>query len=373
MGENEKLGTCRHCGAEITKADKTCPKCFSSTKKPLYQQPWFILSFIVVLFAFIISTFFLSVEDKNESESTVAVANSEKKTDLEVSEDITETSESEITEEETTEVTEIVEENIPFEEIIVTDDENCVIKVTELNLNGDWGPTVKAYFENKSTDVTYVFNIEDASINGVKCDPYFLTEVIPGKKSNNEITFDVDVLEENGITEFTDIEIIFNVYDAEDWSDNYVVYETVHIYPYGEDKATTFVREPQESDIVLFDNEYATAIITSFENDTAFDEYVANLYVINKMDNRAYISVSDSSVNGFMVYTYILEDIISKGNSAFTSLSWDNLELEENGITSIEEIEFLFEVSDYDVWEYTPYVSEVITLSPYDKEESKEF
>ena len=61
---------------------------------------------------------------------------------------------------------------------------------------------LKAQLENKSTEKTYMFSVESASINGVQCDPMFASEVAAGKKANEEINFSTDTLEENGIVEF---------------------------------------------------------------------------------------------------------------------------------------------------------------------------
>ena len=107
--------------------------------------------------------------------------------------------------EETTKGEEKTENEITFTEMVVIDNEECIIKITGIDADNMWGYTVKALLENKSTDKTYMFSIENAAINGVQCDPFFATEVAAGKKSNEEISFTGDELEENGITEYTDI------------------------------------------------------------------------------------------------------------------------------------------------------------------------
>lgn len=117
-----------------------------------------------------------------------------------------------------------------------------------------WGYTLKAQLENKSTEKTYMFSVESASINGVQCDPMFASEVAAGKKANEEINFSTDTLEENGIVEYTDIELTFKVYDSNDWSADPVGKETIHVYPYGEENAVAFVREAQATDNVIIDN-----------------------------------------------------------------------------------------------------------------------
>ncbi len=119
-------------------------------------------------------------------------------------------------------------EEAAFEEITVVDNDECVIRITGLEPDSLFGYTVDAYFENKSSEKTYMFSVETASVNGVMSDPFFATEVAAGKKDNSDITFYSmpDVIEE-----VTDIEISFRVYDSDDWSAEDVVNETITVTP----------------------------------------------------------------------------------------------------------------------------------------------
>ena len=76
-----------------------------------------------------------------------------------------------------------------FEEITVVDDENCCIKITGIDLEGEYGPELKAYIENKSEDKTYTVSIEHATINGIQADGYIYmgAEVAAQKKANETI------------------------------------------------------------------------------------------------------------------------------------------------------------------------------------------
>ena len=128
-------------------------------------------------------------------------------------------------------------EEISFEEITVVDNEQCTIKITGIEPDNMWGYTLNAYLENKSEDKTYMFSVQNASVNGLQTDPLFATTVAAGKKSNEEINFSED-LSSYGLTDFTDIQLTFRVYDNDDWMADDVALQTVHVYPYGEDKAT---------------------------------------------------------------------------------------------------------------------------------------
>lgn len=175
------------------------------------------------------------------------------------------------------------ENQIVFEEVVAIDNAECAVKITEIDPDNMWGYTLKAQLENKSTEKTYMFSVESASINGVQCDPMFASEVAAGKKANEEINFSTDTLEENGIVEYTDIELTFKVYDSNDWSADPVGKETIHVYPYGEENAVAFVREAQATDNVIIDNDYVTVIVTGYEDDEIWG-YTANLFLLNKTD-----------------------------------------------------------------------------------------
>jgi hypothetical protein len=264
------------------------------------------------------------------------------------------------------ESTTIVEEadtpQLAFEETTVIDNDECTVTITGIDTDDLWGYTLKANLENKSADKTYMFSVESAAINGVQCDPLFATEVAAGKKANSDISFTDSTLEENGIEEYTDIELTFRVYDSDDWLGDDVAKETAHIYPYGADKATTYVRETQPTDIVLVDNDYVTVIVTDFDPDNMWG-YAANLYLVNKTDATVMFSVDDVSVNGYMIDPFYATSV-SAGKSAFSSITWFSSDFEDNGISGVKEIEMLFKAHDYDSWGSDSYFEEVVTLNP---------
>ena len=123
------------------------------------------------------------------------------------------------------------------------DNEHCLIRVTDIDPDGMFGYTLKVYLENRTADKTLMFAVESAAINGVQTDPAFAAEVSAGKKANKEISFFDTALTANDVGAYTDIELTFRVYDSNDWLADNVARETVHIYPYGKDRATAFERE----------------------------------------------------------------------------------------------------------------------------------
>lgn len=254
------------------------------------------------------------------------------------------------------------ENEITFTEMVAIDNEECTIKITGIEADNVWGYTLKALLENKSADKTYMYSIESAAINGVQCNPLFASEVAAGKKSNEEISFMCDDLEQNGITEYTDIELVFRVYDSNDWSAEDVAQETVHVYPFGEEKAVEFVREPQASDNVVIDNDYVTVIVTGYDEDDIWG-YTVNLFLVNKTDVDVMFSADEASVNGFMA-DLLYANTVAAGKCAFSSMSWADAGLEENDINEVETIEFNLRAYNADEWLEDDFVNETITLNP---------
>ena len=246
-----------------------------------------------------------------------------------------------------------------FDEIVVMDNDECTIKITGIDPDSSWGFAVNTLLENHSSDKTYMFTIETSSINGLTCDALMAKDVAPGKKSNEDITFFDNSLKDAGIGDYTDIELTFSVRDYDDWGSEPML-ETVHIYPYGEDKATKFEREPKSSDNIIMDNEYCTVIVTGYELDEVLG-YTVQLYLVNKSDKRLTISTNNCSVNGFMLEPYFSITMPAKA-TALDGISWFDSDFEENDITKVDEIEFDLVVKDND--SYEQYASENIKLTP---------
>lgn len=252
-------------------------------------------------------------------------------------------------------------EEISFEEITVVDNEQCTIKITGIEPDNMWGYTLNAYLENKSDDKTYMFSVQNASVNGLQTDPLFATTVAAGKKSNEEINFSED-LSSYGLTDFTDIQLTFRVYDNDDWMADDVALQTVHVYPYGEDKATTFVRESQSTDHVIVDNENVTIIVTGYDEDGIWG-YTMHLYLVNKTDSEVMFSVDDVSVNGFMADPFWAASVAA-GKAAFSDVSWSDSTFEDNDITTVEEIEMTWSVYNNEDWTQDDIYNETVVLNP---------
>ena len=251
---------------------------------------------------------------------------------------------------------------LSFAELVVVDNDDCMIKVTGIDEDSWLGFSLKVELENKSSDKNYMFSIDESSINGVAVSALLASEVSAGKKANDEITFYDDDADAELIGEFTDIELTFSVSDSDDWSADDIYSGSVHIYPYGEQNATTFVRTAQPEDQILVDNEQITVIVTGYEWDDIWG-YMANVFIVNKTEKTLMFSADDVSLNGYMVEPYFAV-FVSGGKSAFESITWSEAALEENNITEVDEIELTLSVYDWNDWTADDIVNETFVLNP---------
>lgn len=248
-----------------------------------------------------------------------------------------------------------------IDEITVVDNEECLLRITGIDPDAFFGYTVKVYMENRSSDKKYRFSVDNASINAVSADVLFSTEVAPGKKANDEITFMDDSLLET-LGDFTDILLTFRVRDADDWTADDTVNESVHIYPFGEENATRYIRQSQDTDTVLVDNDDATVIVTGYDSEN-FWGYTVKMYLINKTDKELMFSVDDVSVNGLMTNP-LFATTVGADMSSFSNLIWSSSEFEKNGIAEVEEIEMTLRIYDANDWSADNLFEETVKLNP---------
>lgn len=113
-----------------------------------------------------------------------------------------------------------------FTDVVIVDNDQFKVVARDFDPNGEWGATLMLYIENR-TDQNLYFSINDASINGFMCDPYWIDYLLPGTKAYSEVYWYTSTLEESKITSISEIEFLFRIYDADDWFADDLFSETV--------------------------------------------------------------------------------------------------------------------------------------------------
>lgn len=243
-------------------------------------------------------------------------------------------------------------------EVVIADDDNVLVKITGFGEDPIWGFEMNVYLENKS-DIDLTFSLSDVSINGYMNDPFWAMEVMAGSKANTSISW---MLEEGDETteEITQIEFTLQALDMSDIMAGPVFEQTYTVYPSGKDNAIIPERTPADSDIVLFDTDEVTAIVTGFRDDELWG-YTADVYLENKTDKGLTFSVINATVNGYMCDPFWATEVAA-GKRAYSSISWMDSSFEENGITEVSEIVLDFSVMDTD--SFSTILSENVTVTP---------
>lgn len=248
-------------------------------------------------------------------------------------------------------------ERFLLSETTILDNDLCSFKITGAEVDSFDGFVLRATMENKSNDKTLSFTLDNTVINGVQSFSFFWQEVTPGNKANANVTFVKTKLEQNGIKDFTDIELTAVATNTDNLTDE-VGRGTAHIYPYGQDKATAYVREAKPTDVVLLDNDAATVTMIG-TGESEFGEVFISLYVVNKTDKKISVSAGNTAVNGIMLDPGLYESI-SAGKSSFVDMKWMKSDLESNGITKLEKVEAPLEIKDYE--SYNTLVKETVMI-----------
>ena len=159
----------------------------------------------------------------------------------------------------------------------------------------------------------------------------------------------------------TRVDFTLNVYNNDDYTEAALMHDPFTVFPLGEDKASSAVREPAATDHVLVDDDNCSVIITGYEPDNSWG-YAMKLYLVNKTDRDMVFSVDDSSVNGIMCDPF-WADIVCAGKTSYSTVLWDKNALTENDITEVEEISLPLKVyADEDMG--NPYVDDTFELTP---------
>lgn len=101
--------------------------------------------------------------------------------------------------------------------------ETSGIKIVGKGLSADdsfWGPGLILYIENNS-DQNITVQVRDVSVNGYMVEAMMSEDVVNGKKAITAVQFFSSDLEENQITDITDVELYFHVFNLESWDTIY--------------------------------------------------------------------------------------------------------------------------------------------------------
>jgi len=246
-------------------------------------------------------------------------------------------------------------------DIIVLDNEYATVTITDLQFDSEQNYNMTIFTVNK-TDKKIMFSLDDVSVNGVMCDPMWASEIAPGKMSLDTGVFKQEELAKIGIEDVTQIEFRLQAEDTAIWDGNCMIDEACTLYPAGKENATVQLRQPQSTDIVLVDNEFATVIVTGYDPNGKWG-YNMNVYLVNKTDKELAFGVSNEAINGKEIKTYWTAQLPA-GKVCYSEVVWETFELQDKGISKVEKIDITFCAHHTDNWFADYLFEEADTLNP---------
>jgi len=300
------------------------------------------------------------------------------------------------TEPELPEETAAREAAIDIEDIVVIDDGRMCISVRELYPEEPEGCGIGVEIENRTED-TWSVSLAFTAVNGMMTASDSGCMVEGGQTVTDRFIIPRDELAAYGIVDFTDIVLTFNASNVSaqptmnvtegagdmpvlsgmdataliDWFMNSNFHcGPVHICPYGEEKVSLYVREPQADDRVLFESDAARVTVFggAFDADGGYSVqfYLENLNPLAKTVSQKrtdlVFSVFNPTANGVQLLNNIVNANVEQRSAAYLTAAWTTEDLAAAGIDKIKTLEVLLDVRNTD--DGTVYTNETVKLLP---------
>ena len=219
------------------------------------------------------------------------------------------------------------------------------VKITAKSLSEDelFGTELKLMIENNSgKDLT--FQCRNSSVNGYMMDAMMSVDVADGKKANDAMTFMSSDLETCGIEAIADMEFSFHIFTTEDWDTHL---DTPKIQLKTSIADSYEYKFDDSGDVAYEGNDIKIVVKGLSEDDSIFGPGIV-VYLENNGKKDITVQARDVSVNGFMI-DGIFSSSVASGKRAIDSITFMKSDLEENDITSIEDVELSFHIYDGDM------------------------
>ncbi len=236
-------------------------------------------------------------------------------------------------------------EKVTVEEQTLVSEEGITIDLKSYDENGFWGPEFLLEITNQTSQNVTV-SARDVSVNGIMIDPFFAEEIAAGKAVNSSMSVFGSDLEKAGIETIQEVEMTFSIYDTDSWED---LFETDPI-TVQTSASGTFEQVYNDQGTELYKDDRFRIVAQKIDSEDSFWGADIYLYIENNSDKKVMVSAENVSVNGYMIDPAFVAEI-TPGKKSFTTITFFESDLEENGIESIDEMEISFSIMDDDTWD----------------------
>jgi hypothetical protein len=233
---------------------------------------------------------------------------------------------------------------ISIEPQVLLQQSGVTITAQEYVTDSFWGDGIRILTENQSGHNITV-GCTALIVNDYMITDLFAVNVADGKKDQSVIYFLSSELKAAGIERIGKIEIYFHIYDSDSWDDLYNSgCITIQTSDYDNMDST-----PDDMGQELY-NANGIRIVGKEVDEDSFWGMAVLLYIENNSGRNIVVSCDDLSVNDYMM-TPLFVSTVYNGKKAIDDITIFSSELEENGITYLERVEFTLQIRDNDTYE----------------------
>lgn len=244
--------------------------------------------------------------------------------------------------------------DITIDEQVLFEQDGLKVTATEYVTDSVFGDGIKLLIENNgSTDVGLGCNA--LIVNDYMISDLFSSTVAAGKKDYETLSLSSSGLKAAGIENVGQIEIYFHTFDA----DSYMTISDIDCVTIKTSAYDIMDSTPNDSGQEIYNSD-GIRIVGKYVDENSFWGAAVLLYIENNSGKNKVIQCDDMSINGFMVTPYF-SCTIYDGKKAIDDITLMSTELEENNITSVDDIELKFRIMDDDF--ANTYESDLITFS----------
>lgn len=276
--------------------------------------------------------------DKKEIVSSDVKEDSDEKEDVDKANDSTEENDSDEEASNDNEKVDVTSQTTIEEQVLIDDDG---LKITAVSYETDsiWGDGIKLLLENERAEDISV-GCRALIVNDYMITDLFASTIASGKKAYETLYLSNSELKAAGIDNVGQVEIYFYEHNADTYTDT-------NDY----DCVTIQTSEYENMDIAANDeghelyNDGEIKIVGKYVDEDSFWGAAVLLYVENNSDKNIIVQCDDMSINGFMITPYF-SSTVYKNKKAIDHITLLSSQLEENNITTIDDVELKFVIMD---------------------------
>lgn len=240
-----------------------------------------------------------------------------------------------------------------IDETVVFDDEGIKITAKEYVTDSFWGDGIKFLIEN-DTEQNITVGVTALIVNDYMISDLFVADVAAGKKTNETMNLSSSDLKAAGIETIGQIEVYFHIYDSDSW-DDIASTDCITLKTSLYDQMDTTVDDEGQ---VLYEED-GIKIVGKFVDEKSFWGTAVLLYIENDYGENIIVQTDNVSINGFTLDAYFSSTVYD-GKKAYDNITVFSSDLEENGITSVEEISLTFRIIDADNYDTIIETDEIV-------------